>query len=408
MNKQKQVNLKQYSMKYLFLIVGILLSATTYAQDALGEQQDPNSILKKVHKKLNSLKTFQYDITRELNYPSNDYLVILKWTGYYDFSLQQKPIPFRYQIEGSSHKWVYSGTEHLELNKSAKTIEIKEHPRKGYFEYLSFFYNSIITLRNVLPLIIEDKSATKTVTDTSINNQTYKLLKINLGKRGFSNLGSKLKVFKTTRNFIYHLLINPANYLPVEFLRKNDANNDFIKTSFSNFNFNPTPPSADSWHSSNYAGKFKPAKKRAMPKPLSIGSLAPNWKLKKLKGNKELTLNDFKGKVVLIDFWEKNCGYCIESVPYLIKLKKQLKHKNFELLAINAQDSKEKVARYVKRHQINYPVLLNGKGVAKKYYGAVGYPRFFIIDKSGKIVSTHRGFTKASLLEMEKIIKKTL
>ena len=403
----KQINLKQYNLKYLFLILSIFLVAPTYAQDALGEPQDPNSILKKVHYKLNSLKTFQYDLTGELNYPSNDYLVIRKWTGYYDFSLQQTPIPFRYQIEGSSHKWVYSGTAHLELNKSAKTIKIKEHPRKNYFEYLSFFYNSIITLRNVLPLIIEDKNATKTVKDTLINNQTYKLIKINLGKRGFSNLGSKLKVFKTKRNFIYHLLINPVNYLPVEFLRKNDADNDFIKTSFSNFNLNPTPPPANSWHSSNYSKEFKPAKKKVRPKQLPIGSLAPDWKLKQLQGDKAVSLSDLKGKVVLIDFWEKNCGYCLASVPYLIKLKKQFKNEKFELLAINIQDSKEKIARYIQRHKINYPVLLNGKNVAKKYR-VTGFPRFFIIGQSGKVISSHIGFDKATILEIEKIIKKTL
>jgi len=394
-------------MKYLCVIISIFLFTPIYSQSVSIKQPTPNSILQKVYEKLKSLKTFRYDITRELNYPSNDYLVISKWAGYYDFSLKNKPIPFRYQIEGPRYRWIYNGIEAFELNKSAKTFEIQAHPQKASFEYFPFLYNSVITLKNALPLLIADKNAQKTMIDTLINHRTYKLLTINMGKRKPSSLGDKFKVFKTKRNFILQIMINPANDLPMEILQKNDINQDFIKTSFTNFDLKPIKPLENSWAHSSYTKAFKAAKKKIAPPKLLLGAMAPNWKLKRLKDGKTLSLSDLKGKVVLIDFWEKNCGHCLASVPDLIKLKEQLKPERFELVGINVNDTKEKVAKYVSKRKINYPVLLNGQNVAQKY-GVTGFPRFFVIDKVGKVISSHVGFGKSTISAIKKAIKKAL
>lgn len=407
MNKQKQTSLNNYFIKYLFLTLCIFTITPGYSQDASGSKQTPDAILTKVHHKLNSLKTFQYSLTGEYNYPSHDYHHIATYKCYYDFSLQQKPISFKYQIEDSTYKMIYNGSEKFALNKTAKTIEIKKDPAEKAFKFLPFLYNSVITLRGALPLIIADKNAQKTVADTTINKQAYKLLTINMGKRRMKGLGDGVDILKIKSNIIYQILINPDNYLPVEILQKNDTDNDFIKTSFTNFQVKPMKPVGNSWYSNTYAQEFKPAKKQERLKPLSLGTLAPNWKLKKLTDNQSLSLSSLKGKVILVDFWEKNCGACLASVPYLIKLKKKFKNQKFELLAINLQDSKEKVERYVKKRQINYPVLLNGKNVAKRY-GVDAFPTFFIINKSGKIIYSQVGFDKATILKTEKIIKKAL
>ena len=72
MNKQKQINAKQYNLKYLFLIIALFTITPSRSQDALGAPQTPNAILKKVHNKLNSLNKIHYDLTIEYNFPSND------------------------------------------------------------------------------------------------------------------------------------------------------------------------------------------------------------------------------------------------------------------------------------------------------------------------------------------------
>ena len=319
-----------------------------------------------------------------------------KWSCYYDFSFTKKPIRFKYQFENPQIKFIYNGTEKFSLDKKAKTIKINKYPKKANMSSLAPLRNSI-----------EDNSITKTATDTLVNNHTYQLLTINLGKRLIQPFGDRFHIVKGKYNFIFKIMVDPDNYLPVEITRKNDINADFYKVSMRNINTKPPTLSKNSWYSSTYAQEFKPAKKQERLKPLSPGTLAPDWKLKKFTDNQTLSLSDLKGKVILVDFWEKNCGACIASVPYLKKLKKKFKNQAFELLAINLQDSKEKVERYVKKRQINYPVLLNGKNMAKRY-GVDAFPTFFIIDKSGKVIYGQVGFDKATILKIEKIIKKAL
>lgn len=388
-------------MKYSFLIIYIFLFTPVYSQNA-------QAILTKVQDKLNSLKTLQYDQALELDYPKDDYHSVRKWTCYYDFS-RQKPVGFKHQVEeNTGNKWVYNGTELFALNKSTKKYKKKDNPPKQYFEALPFFYNSLITLKNALPLIMKDKSISKTVVDTLVNNQTYQLLTLGMGKRRLKSLGDGFKVFKTKRNFSLQILINPAHDLPVEILQKNDLDKSTMTTSFKNYNFNPTSPNPNSWNLASYK-TYQPAQKKVkqVAKQLAPGSIAPDWKLNKLKGNKTLALSDLKGKVVLIKFWEKTCGYCMASIPYLKKLKNKYQNKDFELVGINAYDSKEVVEKLFKLKKFNYPILLNGKSISKKY-GITSYPRFIIVDKSGKVVSYHVGFNKTIFSEIEKTIQKTL
>lgn len=120
-----------------------------------------------------------------------------------------------------------------------------------------------------------------------------------------------------------------------------------------------------------------------------------------------ISLNDQRGKVILLDFWIKNCGPCIESVPHLNSLKEKFKSSNFEIISINSYDTKEEVNWFCNKHKSNYEVLLNGKEVAEKY-GVSGFPAFFIIDKTGRIIFSHSGFGNSVNSAIEKVIKDAL
>ena len=369
--------------------------------------QTPNSILRKVHNKLKSLKTFQYELRSELDYPSDNYHEIFNWTCYYDYSLTKKPLRFKYQVEGTTYKWIYNGTEKFVLDKSAETIKVNRHPTKKEFQY-PFLYNSIIALRNVLPLIIRKEDVQKKLKDTLIDNHNYKLVTVNMGKQRFEFMGNGFKVFPIKRNFIYQIIIHPDTYLPVEILLKNDLDNHIVKTNFTNLNTNPATPSEASWYYTTYTKEFDLISKYATPKQLSLGSLAPDWKLKMHQGNKEISLRDLKGKLVVMNFWIKNCEPCIATTPYFNQLREKFKQEGLEVLGINAYDTKADINKFVHTHKVSYPVLLNGKNIAEKY-GVNEFPTLFIIDKSGKVVYAHSGdFDESTILEIEKAIKKTL
>ncbi|MCG7981464.1 MAG: TlpA family protein disulfide reductase [Candidatus Thiodiazotropha lotti] len=94
-------------------------------------------------------------------------------------------------------------------------------------------------------------------------------------------------------------------------------------------------------------------------------------------------LSEAKGKVVLINFWASWCPPCIEEMPSLIRLVEQLKTDDLQVLAVNVNENRNRVARIASKLGFNFPVLLDAtKSVAKDWRIKV-YPSSFLIDKQG-------------------------
>lgn len=137
-----------------------------------------NNVLQEVSEKLNSFQNIGYDLKRELNYASENFQNITEWSCYFNFNPTYSAIGFQYQIQDSASIAFFNGTEKFELNKATKTIQINNEPKKTDFKSLSYLYNSIVTLRNILPVIIQDQNAIKSLTDTIINNHPYEVVTI--------------------------------------------------------------------------------------------------------------------------------------------------------------------------------------------------------------------------------------
>jgi len=371
-------------MKISFgLFLCLLISLSSHSQHLAPFKAD--CILSRVSRQLNSVKNIWYASSRELNYASENYHNTSQWTVYVDFYSQGKKPGFKYQIDDAVSKQVFNGTEKFELDKKQKTIAVDDNPDHAAVNNVSALYNSIITVKHVLPQLVNDATAIKSVTDTSIGGKYCQVVTVNIGKRRIQNSGQGFDVMTTKSNFIYKIIIDTISYLPVEVLQQNDLNEDLIKTSFTNIKINIAAPEEMSWYYQSYAGEFNPMTEKAAPHLLTTGSLAPEWKLSLYNESKTVSLNDLKGTVILLDFWIKNCSPCIESVPHLNALQDKFKGKKFKVISVNLYDTKEEVSWFCNKHKAAYPVLLNGKAVAEKY-GVNSFPTFFVIDKAGKII----------------------
>ena len=139
------------------------------------------------------------------------------------------------------------------------------------------------------------------------------------------------------------------------------------------------------------------------------GEVAPNFTLKNLDG-KEISLNQFRGKHVLINFWATWCGPCKIEMPSLEALYERFKDRNFVLLAIsNDMFGANIVKPFVKAHNINFPVLLDQRLKVSNAFGVVSLPTTFMIDPQGKIIGALFGAedwaTPSNILYFENLLK---
>jgi peroxiredoxin len=115
------------------------------------------------------------------------------------------------------------------------------------------------------------------------------------------------------------------------------------------------------------------------------GFLAPDFSLQDL-GGKSITLSDFRGKVVLLNFWATWCGPCRREIPSLERLYHLRKDKGFEIVAVSVdRTSPSKVVSFVANYRMSFPVLVNPRGDVGQRYWTRSIPTSFLLDRRGVI-----------------------
>ncbi|MDQ6911524.1 MAG: TlpA family protein disulfide reductase [Verrucomicrobiota bacterium] len=118
---------------------------------------------------------------------------------------------------------------------------------------------------------------------------------------------------------------------------------------------------------------------------------APAWDLKDLEG-KPVKLSDFKGKVVLLNFWATWCPPCREEIPALIALQNTYKDQGLVVIGLSVdQGGPAAVKSFAKRMKINYPIVLGDEKTAAAYGNVQVIPTTFFIDRAGDIVGEREG-----------------
>ena len=352
-----------------------------------------NEVMQKVAEKLASVNVLGYKYKFEFAYPSQQRSLEVSAQAYLDLRPVDRTADFKYQFLSDDRLSVYNGAESFIADKTSGKLLVDNKPsfdRDG----IILLMNSPLTLKYALPKLIADSAIHKKLSITKVGGSDCYVVDFSLPKAAINTIGN-IYVSRVEQAARYRLTIDQTSFLPVEVLRINDKNDESFKVSFSELTENPVKPSDSSWYYSSYSKEY------TLEKPenfelIKSGQLAPDFSLAMHGSDSHISLSQHRGKVILLEFWIVNCGFCIGAVPKLNAINQKYRDADLEVISVNVHDSEKLIDLFTNYNRPKYTILAGDDATAKSF-GVSSFPSFVLIDKSGKVVYAAAGLNEKEL-----------
>lgn len=401
----------------ILLISLFLVSLETYGQN-------PKELLKECYSKCLTIKNGHYEMGLKIKFmDSKD----TSWNCHYNFyfnKLKNDPLySIAFNCELFSHgryisNYLYTGVDFVTFCKLDSTAKVMSKAK---------WINTLINLRHNYTISFYSPFTDSLCyplpksSDYTDNRHFFNYI----GKQSENNikcLHVRMVEYPTydsvdvlhSMEVKYDYWINSENMVPVKYsittkyLRFNDTLTEFMCYTLKKYDLN---------NSKN----LLPLQLSAIPsycnvqdyvEPIKIhrlrnDTIAPGFTLTSLQ-LKKVSLSDFKGQLILLDFFYKECYPCIKALPVLQSLHQKYHSKGLEVVGIDPVDKEmDEIKHFISQAGITYSILFDEKDVNKDYH-ITGYPTVYLIDKKGRIIYTYSGFSEALEGQLEEIIKRNL
>jgi cytochrome c biogenesis protein CcmG/thiol:disulfide interchange protein DsbE len=118
---------------------------------------------------------------------------------------------------------------------------------------------------------------------------------------------------------------------------------------------------------------------------------APALELPRLSGVGAESIEDYRGQVVVLNFWASWCRPCREESPLLQRWHERMQERDGTVVGIDVQDVTDDARAFISEYELTYPMLRDGEGVTRESYAIIGFPETFVLDRRGRIAAVRRG-----------------
>jgi thiol-disulfide isomerase/thioredoxin len=149
-----------------------------------------------------------------------------------------------------------------------------------------------------------------------------------------------------------------------------------------------------------------------LPAPVSTGAGDPctagktaaslDFKLASI-GGKDVRLSDYKGQVILLNFWATWCAPCRKEIPWLVELQDEYRERGVVVLGVSVDESVPLIKPFVEELRVSYPVLIgkNREDVKEAFGPLLGFPTTVLVTRQGMLCTRHTGITSKAQLDRE-------
>jgi len=406
-------------MNKFILLAAFLIAFTT------SHAQNPEQILKTSYSKCLSINNGYYDLHMRMKFMD---LKDTSWDGEEKFFFNKLKndsvysIAFNCELFSDGHyirNKLYTGNEFVTFSKTDSTAAIMLKS-KWINKLMDLSHNDKISFFN--PFIRKDCYPLPQASDYTDGKHFFSFIgkevvhdtnclhvqMIDYPKFDSSEIGHTIKE-KTD------YWINSKDMLPVKYaiqstiLQYGDTLSEYISLTLKEYHLNNVKNLAQLQLSAipSYCrlSDYTETKRIEL---LLKGTSVPAWASISPEG-KPVSLSDYTGKFVLIDFFYKSCYPCMQAIPALESFHQKYKNQGLQVIGIDPVDSlNEDTKHFISKAGITYPVVIDEKGEIPKKYDVSEYPTFYLIGKDGKVLFAAAGFDKSVEGKLEELIKSNL
>ncbi|HLJ88331.1 MAG TPA: TlpA disulfide reductase family protein [Candidatus Angelobacter sp.] len=403
---------RSLSLPFLFAALAVCLSAASVSSERQASERQPSqqrpseqqpeaaALLRQVGKTYRDLKSYEIRawISDDQRWPDahslSESAEILAQAPSDKFRRESKAFMGGMEVSDGKTTWTYWGMGHQYTKKPVvpadEALAAKSNQESGMLptNYMARYRELADDAASVHTVREEDFSIQDKVAHCSVVEVTFKPeLKMDSPHRLWIDHATSL-VFKEEwdedRNFM-GTAIKTHTSITYPFIRINQPVDESL--------FAFTPPAGSREVEELSLPGMKPKAAAPQEKNQENGERGPTqaFTLTALDG-KKISLGDFKGKTVLLDFWATWCLPCRESAPIIEKINEEFKSKGLVVLGVDYGEEKKAVQGYLLHNPSSLPTLLDDGNAVAEQYGVSAIPSVILISKEGKVAYTESGF----------------